>query len=201
MTNASNAARLRQLAAELRNKLGKNNERDVKLLEAEAAVLERLGDAPVDPKWSEQDRAVQLFLRHAYREALDAKPVLLSDLKAKAEKLLEVADVLRKQATTLHSLGKESEAQKLEDMTSTCDDDARNMLPRDDEDPWIITRQRGDLELRAFAADLSITTMQLFRKELHGTLATVANVVFNRQDMTRSKIREMLRSSTRERSK
>jgi hypothetical protein len=55
------------------------------------------------------------------------------------------------------------------------------------------------LKLRAFVADLSITTTLLFRKELHSTLATVANVVFNRQDVTRSKIREMLRSSARER--
>ena len=85
VTNASNAARLRQLACELRNKVDMINERDAKLLESEAAVLERLGDPPADPRWSEQDRAVQLLLRHAYRNYLDVKPVFLSDLKAKME--------------------------------------------------------------------------------------------------------------------
>jgi hypothetical protein len=99
----------------------------------------------------------------------------------------------------MQSLGKESAAQKLEEIASDCDKEARNMLPRDGDDPWVITRQSEDVELRSFVIDLSITTTILFKKELHSTLATVANVVFNRQDVTRSKVREMLRSSARER--
>ena len=73
------------------------------------------------------------------------------------------------------------------------------MLPGDGDNPWIITRQNEDVELRSFVIDLSIRTTMLFQKELHSTLATVANVVFNRQDLTRSRVREMLRSAYRER--
>ena len=199
MTNASVAARKRRLAAELRNKGGTMNERKARFLEAEAAIYEGLGDPPADPRWSEQDRAVQNFLRHTYRNFLDLKPVFLSDLKAKMNKLREVAEGLHQQAETLQSLGKESDAQKLEEIASDYDEEARNMLPGDGDNPWIITRQNEDVELRSFVIDLSIRTTMLFQKELHSTLATVANVVFNRQDLTRSRVREMLRSAYRER--
>jgi len=199
VTNGSWAAVKRRLASELRNKTGMRNEREAEFLEAEAALLERLGDPPADPRWNEQDRAVQNFLRHAYRNFRDLKPVFLSDLKAKMNKLGEVAEGLHQQAATLQSLGKESDAQKLEEMASDCDKEARNMIPKNGDDPWVITRQSEDVELRAFVIDLSITTTMLFRKELHSTLATVANVVFNHQDVTRSKVREILRSSARDR--
>jgi hypothetical protein len=119
---------------------------------------------------------------------------------------------LRKQAATLQSLGMNDDARKLNEIASDCDDEVLNTVPErhiaSDEnegsvftpqadDPWIIARQSGDVELRAFVADLSITTQLLFRKTLHGTLATVTNVVFDRKDMTFGKIREMLRPVSR----
>jgi hypothetical protein len=82
-------------------------------------------DPPADPRWSEQDRAVQNFLRHTYRNFLDLKPVLLSDLTAKMNKLRDVAGGLHQQAATLQSLGKQSDAQKLEEIASDCDEEAR----------------------------------------------------------------------------
>jgi hypothetical protein len=191
VTNVSRAAKMRRLAAEVRQRGG--SESEARSWEYEAAMFERLEDPPADPRWSEQDRAVQLFLRRTYREYLDVKPVLLSDLKVKVKKFVEVAEVLRRQATTLKSLGKEPDAQKLEHIASDCDSAARNMLPHDGDDPWVITRQSKDADLRVFVTELSSTTIRLFEKELHSTLATVANVVFNRQDVTRSKVREMLR--------
>jgi hypothetical protein len=212
VTNASVAAANRRLASDLRKKTGAINERDVKLLEAEAAVLERLGDPPADPRWSEQDRAVQLFLYHSYRTALDVKPVFLSDLQAKVRKLRGVAEVLREQAATLQSLRMNDDALKLNEIASDCDDEASKTFPERSivseenegslftpqaDDPWIIKRKRGDLELRAFVADLSITTNMLFRMTLHGTLANVTNVVFDRQDMTFDTIHDMLRPGRR----
>jgi hypothetical protein len=125
MTNASVAVRNRRLAAELRDKGGTMNERKARFLEAEAAIYEGLGDPPADPRWSEQDRAVQNFLRHTYRNFLDLKPVLLSDLTAKMNKLRDVAGGLHQQAATLQSLGKQSDAQKLEEIASDCDEEAR----------------------------------------------------------------------------
>ena len=196
VTNASHAAASRQRASELRKAGGADNQRNADLLEAEATALESEGDPPADPRWSEQERAVQLFLFHAYRTALDLKPVFLSDLQANVRKLRGVAEVLRTQAATLQSLGMDGDAQKLNEIASDCDDEARNMDPErlaSGDDPWIITRQRGDVELRTFVADLSIAMQMLFRETLHGTLATVANVVLDRQDMTFEKIRDMIR--------
>ena len=104
-----------------------------------------------------------------------------------------------RQRNCTHS-GEKSDALKLEDIALDCDGAARNVLsPYKGDDPWILTRQSQDVKLRAFVADLASTTAMLFRKELHSTIATVANVLFSRQDLTRSKIREMLRSSARDR--
>jgi hypothetical protein len=200
LTNASDAARKRRRALELRKKSGPKTVSEADLLEAEAAVLESLYDPPADPRWSEQDRAVQLFLRRAYEASLDHELVFLSDLEAKASKLQKVAKRQRSGAAILSSLGMECEAQKLQQIASDCDDEAFNILPYDGvhfslqtHDPWVITRRRGDLELRTFVANLSIITEPLFGKTLHGTLATVANVRFNRKDVTQRTVWEMLR--------
>jgi hypothetical protein len=203
VTKASIAARNRRRASELRKKGGPINERDADLLEAEAALEEGDKDPPADPRWSEQDRGVQLFLHRAYKAALDHELVFLSDLKEKVSKLQNVAKRLRCDASILSSLGMKREARKLRRIASDCDDDASAILPdRDsdgsvlrpqvDYDPWIITRRRKNLELRTFVASLSITTEQLFGEALCGALATISNVRFNRADVTRGKVREML---------
>jgi hypothetical protein len=200
LTHASGAARQRRRALELREKGGPKNKSKADLLEAEAALLEGLYDPPADPRWSEQDRGVQRFLRRAYEAALDHELVFLSDLEAKVSTLQKVAMRLRSDAAILSSLRMEREARKLQLLASDCDDEASNILPYDGhlfslqtDDPWIITRRRGDLELRTFVANLSIITGTLFGKTLHGTLATVANVRFNREDVTHRKVWEMLR--------
>jgi len=208
MTNASDAARKRRRALELREKGGPKTVSEADLLEAEAALLESLCDPPADPRWSEQDRAVQLFLRRAYEAALDHELEFLSDLEAKASKLQKVAKRLQSDAAILSSLGMEREARKLLRIASNCEDKAFNILPIQDipseqtdaprfslktDDPWIITRRRGDLQLGTFVANLSVITGTLFGQALYGTLAIVANVRFNREDVTHRKVWEMLR--------
>ena len=130
VTNASVAAANRRLASDLRMKTGAVNERDAKFLEAEATLLEREGDSPADPRWSEQDRGVQHFFRHIYRIALDHKPVFLSDLQAKVEKLRGVVEVLRKEAVTLQSLGMNDDALKLNEIIWNCDFEHRARFPK-----------------------------------------------------------------------
>jgi hypothetical protein len=202
VTNASDAAAGRQRASELRKADGVDNQRDADLLEAEAAALESMGDPPTDPRWSEQDRAAQFLLHHAYRAALDFKPVFLSDVVANVNTLRSLAERLRKDAAILRSLDLELNARKLDEIASDCDEEAWNIDPNrlePGDDPWIITRQRGDIELRTFVADLSIVMQMLFRKTLPGTLATVTNVVLNRQDMTFEKVHDMIRPASQER--
>ena len=207
VTNASQAAKDRKLACELRNKGGGINERDARLLEAEAALLESERNLSADLRWSEQDRAVQIFLRHAYRDALDCEPVFLSALQSKASQLRQNADAFRKAAGVAPSLGMKHVVEELNELASLYDDEAWNVEPEQDvafdrveesvfsphaDDPWIITRKRSDPKVRTFVADLSITTELCFGKLLLGTLATTANVVFCREDMTGEKVWEML---------
>jgi hypothetical protein len=208
MTNASDATRKRRTGLELREKGGLKNASEADLLEAEAALVEGEYDPLADPRWSEQDRAVQLFLRRAYEAGLNHELVFLSDLEAKVSKLQKVAKRLRSDSAVLSSLGMEREARKLQRIASNCDCEAFRILPNQPipseqndgppfnlqtDDPWIITRRRGDLELRTFLANLSVITGTLFGQALYGTLATVANVRFNREDVTHRRVWEMLR--------
>ena len=90
LTHASIAAYNRQRAAELHKKGSAINESEAKVLEIEAAAYEGWMDPPTDARWSEQDRAAQLFFEGAYREALDIEPVFRSDLEAKVKELIEL---------------------------------------------------------------------------------------------------------------
>jgi hypothetical protein len=198
VTNASHAAASRQRASELRKAGGADKQRDADLLEAEAAALESEGDPPTDPRWSEQDRAAQFLLHHAYRAALDFKPVFLSDVVANVNTLRSLAERLRKDAAILRSLDLELNARKMDEIASDCDEEAWNIDPNrlePGDDPWIITRRTGDIRLKTFIIDLSIPTVLLFGKYLYSTLATVANVVFASNNVTHEKVREILRSS------
>lgn len=209
ISNASMAAVNRQRACQLRNNGDAVSGDEARLLEAEAELLEAEPD-PIDPKWSEQDRAVQIFLTNAYRNALDIRPVFLSDIQSNIKKLGEIAESLRNHAATLQSIGMKDESRQLTEVADNCDEEIESIDPSRNnaagrnqathfrphaDDPWIITRERGDPELRTFIVDLSITTISCFGTPLYGTLATVANVVFSRDDITQSKVREMLRGT------
>jgi hypothetical protein len=194
--HASWAARLRQLAGEA------TTHREAKLMEKEAAAIEDEYDPFADQEWSDQDLAVQLFLWHVYRTALDSKPIFLSHLKSEANKYRELAKDLRKKAATLRFGGMEQEALKLVEVAAVCDDRASTIVPNlKEDDPWIMARARGDVQLRTLVAHISGIWTTLFgggavRKMLpqpvRKIVADVAGVVLNR-DVTPSAVREMLR--------
>ena len=194
VTHSSWAAEHRKQARELREKGGERNESAARLLEAEAAIEESIEDPPCDPRWSEQDRAAQLFLKHACLSAINIEPVYFSDIQAKVAKLRTVAVSLREQSIMLKSLGLKSEAQKLGEIAADCEDEARIAEPNlETNDPWLIIRDRGDTKLRTYIVDLSIAAVSIFGTPLYGTLATVANVVFGGKAVTAAQVRELLR--------
>ena len=201
MTNASAAARNRRRALELREKGGSVSERQADQLEAEAALYERENDQSPDPTF-EQDRAVQLLFRNAYQSALNPQPIFASDLRSNIRKLGDAAKQLRKISSVLSSLELTDEAQQLKTIAGACVDQATDVLEtlhaheQEGDDPWIITRKKGNIELRLFVADMMITTIMLFEKELYGTIANIANAVFERDDVTGATVREMLRVLT-----
>jgi hypothetical protein len=190
VTNASRAARMRRRVAEIRHQIGRKSE--VKALEFEADELDRMEDLFHDLRCSEQDLGAIRFLYWAYRKYLDLKPIFLSDLKAQSEKFIAVARNLREQAAALLKLTDETTARQLEKIAADCDGRAKCMLPTSGDDPWVVTRQVNDVELRVFVAEFSSTTLELFETELYGILAVVAGVVFNK-NVTRSNVREILR--------
>jgi hypothetical protein len=194
VSNSSWAAEHRKQASELRKKGGARNESAAGLLEAQAAVEEGIGDPPSDPRWSEQDRAAQLFLKHACWSAINIKPVYFSDIQVKVAKLRTVAASLREHSIMLKTLSLKSEARKLWEIADDCEDQARIVEPNlDIDDPWVIVRDRGDPKLRTYIIDLSIAAISIFGTSLYGTLATVANVVFGGEAVTAAKVRELLR--------
>jgi hypothetical protein len=192
--NASIAAWLRQHASTLRKKSGAQDALHADTLDAEARLLEKKTSDPLArTPWTEQELGVQLFLWHIYHATLEPKPVFLSDIKAEVNALRHAAEQLRAQAEVLQSLHIECAA--LQQIAANCDSEARlrDRDPKTD-DPWIISRRVHDAQLRTFVATLSIITDQLCKKTLYGTIATIANVVFSRNDVTGSTVREMLRS-------
>jgi hypothetical protein len=191
----------RRRARELRSKGGRANEQEARSWEAEAAELEGKYDPLDDQPWTDQDLAAQLFLWHVYRSALNRDPVFLSKLKAKARKLDSVAMQLRKIAAALQLLGKDKDARAQKDMAHGYADEARNLdSVGPDDDPWIIRHQKiGDDELRALVGLLSTIPVVLFGKKWLGTIATIANVVLNRQDLKALKIRDVIEPSRKKR--
>jgi len=187
VTKKSMAVSLRQRAS------ATHDINEAKVLRAEASSLEgETYDPLAHTPWMEQDLGVQLFLWRTYKAALEIRPVFLEDIKAEVKKLRKAAEELRAQAATLQSLRIECEA--LQQIATNCASQARIR----DHDPriegsWIITRRVNDPQMRTLVANLSSTTELLCKRAMYGTVATVANVVFDRDDMTGRQVREMLR--------
>ena len=91
LRNASKAAALREKAKELRKKRGSKNIADAEYLEFEARTIRSSLEKAMPTEWSEQDCAVELFFRRAYRIALESKAAILSERKAQTKKLRIIA--------------------------------------------------------------------------------------------------------------
>jgi hypothetical protein len=208
LTNASRAAALRRQASDIRNNGGENDGQGAELLEGEAAIIEDQFDPLIHPQWSKQDRAAQLLLWHAYRVALDYEPVYLSDLETKAKCLRKDVKDLLTGVQVLQSHDLINEATKLKKLADGIEDEADNTDPYIDperslqltsprfphiDDPWVVVRETPDVQMRSFVISLSITTIQLFGKPLYRTLANITNAVFDREDVTDERVRELLR--------
>jgi hypothetical protein len=191
----------RRRACELRREGGSANEQEARLLEAEAAELEGKYDPLGDQPWTDQDLAAQLFLWHVYGCALTRDPVFLSEFKARARKLDSPARQLSETAAAVQLLGKDEDALVLNNIAHGYTDEARNLDSiGPDDDPWIIRHQKiGDDELRALVGLLSTIPVVLFRQKWYGTIAIIANVVLNRQDLKALKIRDVIEPSRKKR--
>jgi hypothetical protein len=181
LTNASQAAALREQAQELRKKASDKDVEDAKILDHEAILIERLPQGPVSTRWSEQECASRQFLTRAYRIALDDRePEILSDLQAKVDKLRNISGRLRELARELESMGEyvfPNYVDQIEDVADDCEDDAKVLTPSLVNSPWIIVREGKNPRLRTTVAKLAYCTYHLFQKILPSTIAAVTNVI------------------------
>jgi hypothetical protein len=91
-----------------------------------------------------------------------------------------------------------------------CESDATVCAPNIAAAPWLVTRQRGDIERKTFVSRLFAATDKLFGTPLYSTIANITNVVFGPQigalvsnsnyarPITADTVREMVRKGIRE---
>jgi hypothetical protein len=192
MYSTSEAARALAKAADLRKRGG--CEAEIKCLELEAKISEQTYDPyPLIRQWSEQDLGVQNLLWHIYRLAINIDPEYFSDMQTAIKTLCEVAKQLSEVSGRLRS---KHPILALEKIGDACLDAAKglNVDPKTD-DPWIIVRDRdiNDARLRTFVAHMCIAMVSHVGQEMCGTVATLANVVFERDDVSAGRVREMMR--------
>jgi hypothetical protein len=62
--------------------------------------------------------------------------------------------------------------------------------------PLRVRRHTDDWQLRGFAITVGLATKSLFGQRFYGVIATLANVSFEREDITGTKVREMIRNKS-----
>jgi hypothetical protein len=162
----------------------------------EAKETEKMKDWGAYPRWSEQDRAVQWFLYHIYKNAIDNKPMLRSDLEAECTSLRMIAGQLRGIAEVVKSHGLQADAAQLEGVATNCESEALNIDPgRFSDDPALIKHKLGDEHLRTFVIATCGAARLLFGHNLYGTVASIANVVLNpKVEIGTGTVREIIRA-------
>ena len=192
-------AEFRRRALDLRNQGGRTNEQEANYWDMHAAGLEGTNDRSRNQPWSDQDRAVQLFLWHVYHNTLDLEIITLVDVEDEITRILELAKQMRRKAAILRVPSLKGLAPKLVELAAECEEQASRSAPILEDDRWIMVRRSGDVELRTFIDSLG-STWWLFGKSgippepILKLFADVANVALKREHVTSSQIREILRS-------
>jgi hypothetical protein len=161
------------------------------LLENIARSLIAIPKEPTNP-YERQDLAIQYFFHHVYVTALVDSPVLTrAEVKNTHAERKSSARRLRTESKKLRAWGMKVEARELMRIAIQCEKEINFMYNR-----WIVDRQRSDNRLRGYLLTLAELNKLLFGTPMYGTLATIANVVFNRtkgSEITGSQVHEMLR--------
>jgi hypothetical protein len=97
-------AEFRRRACDLRKEGGRTNEQEARFWDMHAAGLEGTNDRSRNQPWSDQDRAVQLFLWHVYHDTLDLKIITLVDVQDDIKRIRELAKQMRRKAAILRCL-------------------------------------------------------------------------------------------------
>lgn len=144
-----------------------------------------------------QDLATREFFRKAFDYAAWPEPLsTYNDFKSKRKSYVTIAARLREDARKLLSLGSDNLARDLEAIAVICEERASSIWPISLPP---VTRSRGDQVLRAYVFRMTFVCQRLFDKELHGTVASTAEVAFSK-DLSGDQVRDMLRAHASHRS-
>jgi hypothetical protein len=187
------AASFRREANELRKRGGEANLAKADALDARAETDETEFESPAQIELWAQDIAVSELFRHACCEAVDISPVYLPSLKAKDAKISAVIAALHQQREVLEEIEWCGEADAVYDLIKELADRRELIQEEIDENPSIISRNRGDPTLRSYVIALHPWMLRYFGTPLYGTLATIANVAFECEVVTGSMVRDWVR--------
>jgi hypothetical protein len=154
------------------------------------AINEQIPD-PDDAllRWTEQEVGVQQIFWRIYTAAINTDVHYFSELQRLAKALSQSAKILN---IAIDGLSSQRIATEIESISSRCEDLARSFYLA----PDAIVRDRGkyDVRLRTFIVNVNRTMFLYLRKEMYRTVATIANVVFDRYDLSGNIVREMIRN-------
>jgi hypothetical protein len=144
-----------------------------------------------------QDMAAREFFSRAFSYAAwPASLLKYNELKSKRKSHITIAARLREDAHKLSSLGSDELASDVEAIAVACEDRASAIWPS-----FLppIARSRGDQVLRGYILRMTFVCQRLFDKELHGTVATTAEVAFSKE-LSGNQVRDMVRAHDSQRS-
>ncbi len=141
-------------------------------------------------------QAVQLFWRYTRIVRTTA------DIESEIKPFRTLAARLREDARTLCCLGLSRHFASLEQAADDCEKQIARIQQPDPPDPFVVERRSkragGDDRTREFIIVISKICNALFGAQLHGTVATLANVAFEQTNYTKDYIRGVVRRPGRD---
>jgi hypothetical protein len=138
-----------------------------------------------------QDTAAREFFRNAFGHAASPAPLMTrDDYKSKLKSFITLAARLREDAQDLRSLGLSELVPNLEAIAVACEERGPELVPFH---LPVVTRSRGDEVVRGFVLRMNFICHWLFKKDLHGTVATTAGVAFSK-NIAAQQVRDIVRA-------
>jgi len=163
--------------------------KDIQEIKNLITINEQISD-PDDAllRWTEQEVGVQQIFWRVYLASINTDIRYFSDLQRLAKALSQSAKILN---IAIDKLSSQTIAAEVKDISSRCEKLAGSFYIT----PDVIVRNRGqyDVLLRTFIVNVNRIMFLYLRKEMYRTVATIANVVFDRDDLSGTNVREMIR--------
>jgi hypothetical protein len=191
------AQSLQTRADKYRNLGGEDNLRQAKRIETNAMMVEFVDRTTVSSTLALSNLTSQsealVFLFHTVMRFAQQTPRPVSKFEAlkAVRRFRKMAEMVRADATQQRCAGSFQAPQLLEAAFAYDElaDQAAGVL----QDPLLGRRKpRGDSRLKGLVVGLTVATRGIFGAPLYGTVATLANVVLDRRDLTDGKVRKMV---------